>query len=80
MGARGPAGADGSEATPEVARRLARSFDPWPEAVELDARRPVEAMVADALIAVDGLDLRGLHGVAAAIDRGDELAGSLGAG
>ena len=45
-------GRDASEATPEVARRLAESFAPWPEAVELDTLRPPAEVVtlADAAV------------------------------
>lgn len=39
-----------SEATPDVARRLAVEFAPWPEAIELDTTAPPEA-VADQAVA-----------------------------
>lgn len=39
-------GADVSEATPEVALRLAAAFDPWDEAVEVDTSGPAEETLA----------------------------------
>lgn len=47
-------GDDPSEAGPEVALELAASFDPWPEAVAMDACRPPEELVGAALVAIDG--------------------------
>jgi aminoglycoside phosphotransferase family enzyme/predicted kinase len=46
-------GHDPSEATPEVAVRLAEAFAPWPEAVEIDTSAPF-ADVADRAAAVVG--------------------------
>jgi aminoglycoside phosphotransferase family enzyme/predicted kinase len=41
-------GDDPSEATPEIAARLAADFDPWPGAWTLDTDRPLAETVADA--------------------------------
>jgi aminoglycoside phosphotransferase family enzyme/predicted kinase len=71
------AGTDASEATPEVARQLAASFDPWPEAAALDAALAPEEVAARALAVVDGRELAEAHPLAAALgDRSDELVGS----
>jgi aminoglycoside phosphotransferase family enzyme/predicted kinase len=51
---RAATGGDPSEATPEVARELAASFAPWPEAIELDAAQAPGAVAARAVAAVDG--------------------------
>lgn len=40
IGARRAAGEGASDATPEIARRLAAGADPWPEALPLDTDRP----------------------------------------
>jgi len=45
------AGGDASDATPEIARRLAESFDPWPEARTLDTDRPLGETLDEALAA-----------------------------
>ena len=42
-------GDDPSEATPEIARRLAADADPWPEAGALDTDRSLADTLADAL-------------------------------
>jgi aminoglycoside phosphotransferase family enzyme/predicted kinase len=42
-------GEDPSEATPEIARRLAADADPWPEASALDTDRSLADTLADAL-------------------------------
>jgi predicted kinase len=42
-------GDDPSEATPEIARRLAADADPWPASRPLDTDRPLHETVADAL-------------------------------
>ncbi len=41
-------GVDASDADPEVAARLAETFDPWPESVELPTDRSIEPLVDDA--------------------------------
>lgn len=41
-------GEDPSEATPEIARRLAADADPWPEASALDTDRPLADTLGDA--------------------------------
>ncbi|MEZ5138271.1 MAG: ATP-binding protein [Acidimicrobiales bacterium] len=71
------AGGDPSEATPAVALALAAEFDPWPEAVELDAALAPDEVLAAARRAVEGEARPDGHGVAAAIgDRTEELASS----
>jgi aminoglycoside phosphotransferase family enzyme/predicted kinase len=50
------AGGDASEATPEVAARLASSFESWPEAVALDTGGEPEDSLAAALQAVIGTE------------------------
>jgi uncharacterized protein len=46
-------GGDASEATPEVAERLAADFEPWPQATEVDTTAPPGEVTAAALAAVD---------------------------
>jgi hypothetical protein len=46
-------GDDPSEATPEIARRLAADADPWPASLPLDTDRPLAETVARALRLVD---------------------------
>jgi predicted kinase len=41
-------GGDPSDATPEIAARLAAAFEPWPEARRIDAARPPEAVLQEA--------------------------------
>jgi hypothetical protein len=46
---RAACGRDASEATPEIARRLAADADPWPASRPLDTDRPLAETVAEAL-------------------------------
>lgn len=48
---------DPSDATPEVAERMAATADPWPQAKVVDTSRDRAASVAGALAHVGGLDL-----------------------
>ena len=48
IAARAGRGEDPSEATPEIARRLAADADPWPEARTLETNRSLAATLADA--------------------------------
>ena len=53
MRVRTASGADASQATAELAPELRARFAAWPEAVELDTRRPVAELVDQVLAAVD---------------------------
>lgn len=56
-------GTDSSEATPEIARRLAAAFDPWPEAHEIATDGPPGATLAAGLTAL-GLPVDDAAGLA----------------
>lgn len=49
IAARRAAGEGASDATPQIAQRLAAAADPWPEALPLDTGRPQPAVDRDAL-------------------------------
>jgi uncharacterized protein len=59
VAARQRQGEDPSEATPEVARRLAAGFGPWPEAVEIDTSASVTDTVERATSVVGGASAYG---------------------
>lgn len=50
--ARRGAGVDASEATPEIARQMARRFDPWAEAATIDTSRPLDECIERATQAI----------------------------
>jgi aminoglycoside phosphotransferase family enzyme/predicted kinase len=52
VAARAARGTDVSEATPDVARRLAAEFDPWAEAIEVDTSGPATTTLGAALTAL----------------------------
>ena len=58
---RAAAGADASQATVELAPALRARFAAWPEALELDTRRPAAELVDHVLAAVDVRRARPLH-------------------
>ena len=60
MRARTAAGTDASQATVELAPALRACFAAWPDAVELDTRRPVAELVDRVLAAVDARRARHL--------------------
>ena len=49
MRERAASGMDPSDATPEIAARMAREEDPWPQALEIDTAGPEEATLRRAL-------------------------------
>ena len=51
--ARGVRGEDPSEATPAVAAQMATRFNAWPEAAIIRTDRPIDAVVGEALAAID---------------------------
>ena len=59
--ARAAVGADASQATAELAPALRARFAAWPEALELDTRRPADELVDHVLAAVDVRRARPLH-------------------
>ena len=58
---RAAVGADASQATAELAPALRARFAAWPEALELDTRRPAAELVDHVLAAVDVRRARPLH-------------------
>ena len=58
---RAAVGADASQATAELAPALRARFAAWPEALELDTRRPADELVDHVLAAVDVRRARPLH-------------------
>ncbi len=52
VAARAAKGTDASEATPDIARRLAATFDAWSDAIEVDSSGPAAATLATAAEAI----------------------------